>query len=338
MKPIFFFGSVLFILMGTKGYPQQFSLANAKDIALFPQQNDIRNTFDLSGIWKYKKDSLGSGEKDHWFNGLKDYRSIAVPGRWNEQFDDMRDYLDLAWYEKATYIPGSWKGQRIFNRVGSANYAANIWINGVPLGHHEGGHLPFAFEITSLVKWNSNNRITIQIENILKPSRVPAGGPTASSLMNSYPKAHFDFFPYAGLNRAVWLYTIHAAESIQDVIIKTSFTSTDGTVELKVNHTGKSAPGKVVISGSGQNSEATLPFSNGAGTVAVRIPNVRLWSPEDPFLYTATVILGSENKILDPYTIETGVRTRIDCGLYRYEYHFIQHFTKRYIDSFAGNI
>src|SRR4030042_3946764 len=166
MKSICLF-AVFFIFFGLNTYAQQFKSADARDIALFPQQNDVRNTLNLSGVWNFKKDSLGVGEKEQWFNGLKDCRSIAVPGSWNEQFDDMRDYLDFAWYEKETYIPGGWKGQRIFIRVGSANYAAKIWINGVPLGQHEGGHLPFAFEITSMVKWNTNNRITIQIENVL---------------------------------------------------------------------------------------------------------------------------------------------------------------------------
>ena len=160
-------------------YAQEFKSADPKDIALYPQQNEFRNTLNLSGLWNFKKDSLNVGEKEQWFKGLKESHSIAVPGSWNEQFEDTRDYLDLAWYEKDTYIPNSWKGQRIFIRVGSANYAAKIWVNGIPLGQHAGGHLPFAFEISSLLKWDSINRISIQIENVLKPSRVPTGGGTA---------------------------------------------------------------------------------------------------------------------------------------------------------------
>jgi beta-glucuronidase len=304
-----FLYSIIFMLLGMNVFAQQFKSADAKDIALFPQQNDSRNTLNLSGIWNFKKDSLGVGEKEQWFNGLKECRSIAVPGSWNEQFDDMRDYLDLAWYEKETYIPAGWKGQRIFVRVGSANYAAKIWINGIPLGQHEGGNLPFALEITSLVKWNTNNRISIEIENILKPERVPTGGGTAQSLMTSYPKANFDFFPYAGLQRAVWLYSVPSGASIKDITLKTTFESTTGTVEVKVELAGKAPTGKVVISGNNQKFEASVQFSNGEGTASVQIPNVRLWSPEDPFLYTVSVILGSDNKILDHYITETGVRT-----------------------------
>ena len=300
---------ILFLLSGIYVHAQQFKSADPKEIALFPQQNDFRNSMDLSGIWKFKKDSLGHGEKEQWYNGLKESRSIAVPGSWNDQFDDMRDYLDLAWYEKETYIPAGWKGQRIFIRVGSANYAAKIWINGVPLGIHEGGHLPFAFEITSMVKWNAGNRITIQIENILKPGRVPTGGATASSLMNSFPKANFDFFPYAGLNRAVWLYTVPPLSSIKDITVKTNFQATTGTMEVKVEQEGKTQQGKVLINGNNQNIEAPVQFKNGVGTVSITIPNVRLWSPEDPFLYSVSVTIGSGKTTTDHYATETGVRT-----------------------------
>lgn len=284
---------------------QDFRAANAEDIALFPQQNEFRNTQDLSGIWKFKKDSLAEGEKQQWFNGLSDYRSIAVPGSWNEQFDDMRDYLAVAWYEKETYIPGSWKGQRIFIRVGSANYAAKIWINGQALGQHEGGHLPFAFEISSFVKWNASNRITIQVENILKPDRVPTGGDVATGLFNNFPKSNYDFFPYAGLHRAVWLYTVPPVAAVADIAINTGFTGNEGAVEVKVVAHGNASEGKITIAGM----QVPIRFSAGTATASIKIPNVRLWSPEEPFLYTVDVSLTAGNKTIDHYITETGVRT-----------------------------
>jgi len=290
-------------------FAQEFKLSDPKDIALYPQQNEYRNTLNLSGIWNFKKDSLNVGEKEQWFNGLKESRSIAVPGSWNEQFEDTRDYMDVAWYEKETYIPNSWKGERVFIRIGSANYTAKIWVNGVPLGKHEGGHLPFAFEISALLKWDANNRVSIQIENVLKPSRVPTGGATAGGFFNSNPRANFDFFPYSGLNRAVLLYTVPSTAFIRDVTLKTDFNSTTGVVEVKVEQEGKATKGKVTISGDNQKYEANISFSGGKATASVKIPNVRLWSPDDPFLYTVSVTIEDGKNTLDHFSIETGVRT-----------------------------
>ena len=152
---------------------------------LYPQQNNKRNLLDLSGFWEFQLDPDNVGESQGWFKGLDSPRSIAVPGSWNEQFEDTRDYLGTAWYVQETYIPAGWQGQKIFIRVGSANYAAKVWVNGTPVGEHYGGHLPFAFDITEQVVWDSANTIAIQVENELTPTRVPPGN-VASGAMGAF--------------------------------------------------------------------------------------------------------------------------------------------------------
>lgn len=292
--------------------------ADPARIALFPQQNDVRNTLKLSGIWTFRKDSLDVGEKEGWQNGLKEVasgvarsgvvRTIAVPGSWNDQFTDSRDYLGRVWYEKETFVPSSWRGQRIFIRVGSATYAAKLWLNGQPIGQHEGGQVPFAFEISSQIKWETTNRLTIQVENILKPSRVPTGNVQGGPFSN-YPKSNYDFFPYAGLHRDVWIYSIPAAASIKDVTVKTAFTGTTGSIDVVVDTEGKVAQGNITISRNGQRYDMPVRFSGNRATATISIPNVRLWSPDDPYLYTVDVTLGTGKTRLDHYSLETGVRT-----------------------------
>ena len=57
----------------------------------------------------------------------------------------------------------------MFIRVGSAVYFGTVYVNGVKVGSHEGGHLPFAFEITDQIKWDEENVVAISVENELKP-------------------------------------------------------------------------------------------------------------------------------------------------------------------------
>lgn len=116
MKTKMLIVTILFVSF-IKVVAQDFKSAETKEIALFPQQNEFRNTQNISGIWKFQKDSLEVGESQKWQNGLPNGRSIAVPGSWNDQFTDSRDYLGLAWYEKEIYVPSSWKGQKIFVRI-----------------------------------------------------------------------------------------------------------------------------------------------------------------------------------------------------------------------------
>lgn len=277
-------------------------------IALFPQQNDFRNTLNLSGIWKFKKDSGQIGEKQNWQNGLTNAVDIAVPGSWNEQFTDSRDYLGMVWYERETYVPSTWKGQKILIRIGSATYAAKLWVNGQLIGNHEGGNLPFVFDMNAAIKWGASNRITIQVENILKPSRVPTGDVTGG-LFSNFPKANYDFFPYSGLHRDIWLYSIPSTASIKDLTVRTGFQNTTGTIEIKVDAEGKATQGKILITGNSVRFEKQFQLVSNTSTVNLSIPDVQLWSPENPFLYKMNITIGDSKNIYDHYFLETGVRT-----------------------------
>src|SRR5688500_19662863 len=110
---------------------------------LYPQQNRHRNVLDLSGLWQFQLDPKAEGETQEWFKTLPAPRPIAVPCSWNDLFDDAKNYLDLAWYRREIHVPSGWRGQTILLRVGSANYAAKVWVNGTVVGEHLGRQLPF---------------------------------------------------------------------------------------------------------------------------------------------------------------------------------------------------
>lgn len=75
---------------------------------------------------------------------------------------------------------------------------------------HEMGHLPFEAEVTEVVKYGSENRITVMCDNALIQTSVPQGKITevpndnGMTIVQSYT---FDFFNYAGIHRSVHLYT-----------------------------------------------------------------------------------------------------------------------------------
>lgn len=272
---------------------------------LYPQQNDKRNLLDLSGVWDFQIDPGEVGEAEGWFNGLADARPMAVPASWNDLYDDIRDYLGMAWYLTESYIPAGWQGQRVMLRVGSANYAAKVWVNGQLAGGHEGGHLPFEFDISGLVRWDAPNTIAVQVENHLKPDRVPAGNVEGGLMlfMRMFPAATFDFFPYAGLHRAVQLYSLPQSY-ISDVTVTTDIDGADGVVTVDVQAEGAES-GSIRLG----SQTASLSFRNGMAQAQIRVANARLWGPDDPYLYPLTVTLGDATAPLDRYSLEVGIRT-----------------------------
>ncbi|MCR4765249.1 MAG: beta-glucuronidase [Bacteroidaceae bacterium] len=279
-------------------------------IALYPQQNAVRNRLDLSSIWNFQLDPAEEGENAGWFNGLPAPQSIAVPGSWNDQLDQKHNYLGCSWYEMETYVPSSWKNNEVGIRIGSAVYFAKVWINGQLLGQHEGGHLPFAFAVTDKVKWGEKNRITIMVENKLSADRVPgnvAGGALTSV---NYPNTNYDFFPYSGLHRSVWLYSVPKQAHLIDIALTTTFQGSTGTIHAKVKKHGKVANGRVIVSDKdGKQTVMPLRFTGDDANVDVQIADVKLWSPDTPYLYNVTVELGNASKPIDSYNLQTGVRT-----------------------------
>ena len=278
---------------------------------LYPIQNSVRNKLDLSGIWECKCDPDLAGEANGWANGLTGARPMAVPGSWNEQYEDLFDYLDLAWYVKKVYVPSCWQGQRVFARVGSAVYLSTVYLNGVKIGSHEGGHLPFAFEITDQIKWGEENTLAISVENDLKPSRVPSGNMPGSdmSMFMSTPKTTYDFYPFAGIHRPVVLYSVPQTY-IEDVTVVTTIepeAQVKVTVKLNAAVSGK---GSVQVKGDHAAIEASLTFANGVAEATLTVPEAHLWSDKDPYLYDLTV--ASED---DSYSLKVGIRTiAVDGG------------------------
>lgn len=279
---------------------------------LDPQQNDIRQKLDLSGFWQFKLDPDQIGEEQDWFNCLEQPRQIAVPGSWNEQFQDTRDYLDHAWYLRRFHVPSGWQGQDVWVRIGSANYYAKVWVNGQLVGEHEGGHLPFDLNVTDQVKWDDANTIAIQVEAQLRPDRVPPGnlgGGGMAGFMSGYPNTAFDFFPYAGLHRPVVLYALPPVR-IHDVTVATSISDNTGVVDITVVRSDSgNGVGRVRLQGENANIDEPLVFKNGLAKVAIQVSNAQLWSPDEPYLYQVDVLLSEGARISDRYTLEIGIRT-----------------------------
>lgn len=93
-------------------------------------------------------------------------------------------------------------------------------------GAHEGGHLPFQAEVTSILRYGTENQITVAVNNTLTQQTIPQGMVTRPNDTDKYPPGYilysynFDFFNYAGIHRPVLLYTVPSVH-IDDITIRT---------------------------------------------------------------------------------------------------------------------
>jgi beta-glucuronidase len=285
---------------------------------LYPQSNPFRQSIDLSGFWDLYFDLENTGESKERPHGFSDGRPAAVPASWNEQFEDCRDFLGPTWYQTRFDLPFGWDlaRQRAILRFNSVNYFAEVWLNGKSIGSHEGGHLPFEFDVTSHLL-PEGNLLVVRVEGFLAPDRVPPGNLQAdttdifSNFLQNLPPASFDFFPFCGIHRQVLLYAA-SPDAISDVTVQTEIMQQDGLVRVLVERADtfpdEETIVRVTMKGHGtQVSQQELIGEK--AELELRVAQAALWAPGSPNLYDLTVELLRDGVIYDRYTLSIGIRT-----------------------------
>ena len=69
---------------------------------------------------------------------------IVVPfcpeSRYSGVYDE--GFHSVCWYARSFEVPGALRGSRTLLHFGAVDYRAEVWLNGVRLGDHEGGYDP----------------------------------------------------------------------------------------------------------------------------------------------------------------------------------------------------
>lgn len=282
---------------------------------LYPKMNGFREVIDLSGFFDFKLDPDNVGEEKNWQKGVESSRSIGIPGSWNEQFIDTRDYLGPTWHFKKFYVPSSWKEKLVWFRIGAANYYAKVWINGEFIGEHEGGYLPFQFEVTDKVRFGKENFLSVKVDNQLSPERVPPGNipeeeHPRSVRQRSYPDVNFDFFPHGGIHRPVYLFCT-PLDYIEDIAVTTSIEGKKGLIKYRITKKGGEAKEAFIHLGDENTRlEQKTEFQGNMAEGELTIDEATFWSPDNPHLYEMVVeLLSPEGAPIDEYTLAIGIRT-----------------------------
>ncbi|RKY75099.1 beta-glucuronidase, partial [candidate division KSB1 bacterium] len=174
---------------------------------------------------------------------------------------------------------------------------------------HEGGYLPFQFEISRLVTRGKKNQLVIKVNNTLTPDTVPQGGlkvPQEQEWLRNYPPTSFDFFPYGGIHRPVVLYATPKSY-LQDIIVKTDIENDTGRISWTLQTGGEEIGEASVTLMDDERVLVQETTSRSQGELELK--GARLWSPDDPFLYRLEIKLLQKRRVVDRYTLPIGIRT-----------------------------
>ena len=175
-------------------------------------------------------------------------------------------------------MPETWKGRRVilrFEGVGSAFY---VWVNGKKVGYAEDSKLPSEFDITEFL--TQRRRDAENAENVLA---VQVFKWCDGSFLEDQ-----DMFRYSGIFRDVTLWSM-PKDGIWDFNVKTRPVNGYETwsLELELENGGSAA-----LYDADQKKVGDLkPLSNSNFQLQLK---PRLWSAEDPYLYTLVVKKGGD--------------------------------------------
>ncbi len=269
----------------------------------------------LDGCWNLKFDAEHAGFDACWFETPPaDTEKVAVPASVNEQFMDRDKYthMDWIWYFHTFSVAPSWKGKRIVLRFGSACYRAEVFVNGQRLGTHEGGYMPFEFDVTDIVRFDAENRLTVRVDNLLDECTIPQGrldpslGGVAAWRVDNFPDVHYDFFPYMGIQRSVTLSALNETR-IENAFLTTTALKPKTKLNVKVSASAPAGEVQVCIDELG--FQAVEKMSGSAAQLEMALSEVTPWSPQNPKLYKVIVRLLNDGEVVDEYSIDFGFRT-----------------------------
>ncbi len=202
-----------------------------------------------------------------------------MPFPWGAPLSGVADDGDVGWYGRRVRLPKSWKGQRIFLCVGASDWHTTAWVDGQPVGSHQGGYTPFELELTDVVSPGSEHRLFIRVDDSPHPFKLegkqgygPARGLWQTVYLEARPAAYLESFE---------LRPDLAREQIEV------------RVRLGEAATGDRPSPSSSEPAQSRRSTRAPSFPNGerSARFVVPMPNPRPWSLEDPHLYDAAVLV-----------------------------------------------
>lgn len=125
-----------------------------------------RATYDFNPAWKlFVGDPVGADTA-----GFDDsqWKPVTLPHAWNEDDAFCKDIADLstgiAWYRKHFTLPPQTMGKKVFLEFEGVRQAAEIFVNGKPVGLSENGINAFGLDLTEVVT-AGDNVIAVRTDN-----------------------------------------------------------------------------------------------------------------------------------------------------------------------------
>lgn len=301
-------------------------------LSVFAWADDGRTTISLNGEWDFD-------QTEQAFPPRKYTRKIPVPGLVHlarpkisqyekffkkpdgvelvEQFNFLeRDYTPMYnWYKRKVFIDEKFKDEQLFLTIKKSQDVTRVFVNGHQVGSFMECYTPMDFNITSAVKYGSDNEILIQVgDRAWLPSE--AAGGTDKEKVHYLPGIWDDVFITATgkmrVDKILFLPSLAKGLVTVKTLVRSLYPpqmlygdkmKDSCKIEfcVKEKTTGQ-VVGKKVIEGEVKRDNRTY-FET-----SISLDNPKAWTPDSPFLYEGEVSVYDQDELVDRYSVNFGMR------------------------------
>jgi beta-galactosidase/beta-glucuronidase len=235
---------------------------------------------NLNGEWDF-----GIGDEPRF------ERTIVVPFAAQSKLSGVGQQPgDVVWYRRRVQAP---EAERVRLHFGAVDYRATVWVDGVEVARHEGGHTPFSADLD--IAPGAELEVVVKAEDPLADRTLQRG----KQYWKPEPEGIF-YTSTTGIWQSVWLepLPLRQLRSLRlrpdaETGVLTFDIAADGGVEVTALLDGR-------VCGS---------WRGDAETGRIELEEVRRWSPDDPQLYDLRVRLLAGGDLVESYfglrTVET---------------------------------
>jgi beta-galactosidase/beta-glucuronidase len=250
---------------------------------------------NLNGVWEFAFDDEDRGRQLGWHYGLPLERRIVVPFPYQSELSGINDKTvhEVVWYARTFEVPEQWRrGRDLLLHFGAVDYSTTLWVNGQEVGHNQGGHVPFYFDIAPYLT-QGENRLTLRVED-----RQDAQQPRGKQSTTGEPH-DIDYYCTTGVWQTVWL---EPAPTIRIGEMRITPDARKYQVEIMAYLHAPAAPRRLeveVFDGETSVTRVEEETTAAAFQVTLAVPEAKLWSPDSPHLYDLRLRLYEDDELLD---------------------------------------
>ena len=260
----------------------------------YPRPQMVREGWqNLDGLWNYAITSLLDDQPNEWQG------KILVPFPIESDLSGVKKAVgpeEILWYQR-TFTAPDLANKRLLLHFGAVDWKTTVWINGKKMGTHQGGYDAFTFDITAALK-KGQQQIVIKVWDPSDKGFQPLGKQTLDPRGIWYTST-------TGIWQTVWLEAV-PQNAIENLKITPDIDAKTASIIVSANDMASNYSIKAIAYDHGKKVAETQGGLN--VPLKLHLNNMKLWSPDDPFLYDLAVSLYQNGKKMDEVKSYFGMR------------------------------